>query len=246
MCASFSLSEITCKWSLIKNMFWCFYSIEGGDQALVDLLVRLFKEIYPQWTSVFQLLLWWLTFPCALAEGHLLCQQAGDGMLKLFWCLSCWFWQYCSFHLLPSFSSCLCWMRNALFPCPAVYEGRTNFFCFYPISSFTENVFAVWLGRRNEDFFFLLEASLQQKLVISCIWLWKTVPWNIRCLQVWLRATGVNHWFPSDADAALVCWFWQLFLLASIPQVSSAHGAKLWLHKMRRWPCSCSVLLKLL
>lgn len=127
MCASLSLSEITCKWSLIKNMFWCFYSKEGGDQALVELLVRLFKEIYPQRTSVFQLPLWWLTFPCALAEGHLLCQQAGDGMLRLFWCLSCWFWQYCSFHPLPSFSSCLCWMRNALFPCPAMCEGRIFF-----------------------------------------------------------------------------------------------------------------------
>lgn len=116
-------------------MFWCFYSKEGGDQALVDLLMRLFEEIYPQCSSLSQLLLQWLTFPCALAEGHLLCQQAGDKMLKQFWCLSWWFWQYCSFCPLPSFSSCLCWMRNAV-PWPAMYEGRIHvlvlsYFCLH-------------------------------------------------------------------------------------------------------------------
>lgn len=45
--------------------------------------MRLFEEIYPQ-CSPLQLLVGWLTFPCALAEGQLLCQQAGDEMLKLF------------------------------------------------------------------------------------------------------------------------------------------------------------------
>lgn len=96
-------------------------------------------------------------------------------------------------------------------------------FWFYFISVFTENAFALWLGRRNEHVFALETSkmngflSLLQKLVKSCIRLWKTVLWNLACLQVWIRAAGVNHWFPSDADAALVCWFWQLFLLASIP-----------------------------
>lgn len=183
MCPSLSLSEITCKWSLIKNMFWYFYSKEGGDQALVDLLMRLFEEIYPQCSSLFQLLLRWLTFPCALAEGHLLCQQAGDEMLKVFWCLSCWFWQY-SFHLLPSFSSCLCWMRNALFICPAVYEGRTHFLV---LSYFWLCWKCLYCLRRNEHVFVLKTSkmhnllSLLQELVKSCIRLWKTVLWNLAC-----------------------------------------------------------------
>lgn len=96
-------------------------------------------------------------------------------------------------------------------------------FWFYPISGFTENAFAVWLGRRNEQVFVLETSkmngflSLLHRLVKPGIWLWKTVLWNITCLQVWLRAAGVNHWIPSDADATLVCWFWRLFLLASIP-----------------------------
>lgn len=96
MCPSPSLSEITCEWSLIKSMFLCFCSEEGGDQALVALLMRLLEEIYPQRSFLFQLFLWWLPFPSAWAEGELLRQQAGDEMLKLFWCLCCWFWQYCS------------------------------------------------------------------------------------------------------------------------------------------------------
>lgn len=39
----------------------------------------------------------------------------------------CWFWQYCSFHPLPSFSSCHCWMRNTLSP-PSCYVWRESSF----------------------------------------------------------------------------------------------------------------------
>lgn len=65
-------------------MFLCFYSKEGGDQAVAALLMRLFEEIYSQYSFLFQLLLGWLTFHCALAEGQLLRQQAGDKLLMLF------------------------------------------------------------------------------------------------------------------------------------------------------------------
>lgn len=152
MCPSPSLSEITCKWSLIKSMFLCFCSKEGGDQALVALLMRLFEEIYPQRSFLFQLFLWWLPFPCALAEGELLRQQAGDEMLKLFWC---WFWQYCSscpgrpsvfLRQLPLLNQ----ESNVTLSC-CVWGAENSLFVFYLISGITENAFAVWWWSRNEQ-----------------------------------------------------------------------------------------------
>lgn len=61
------------------------------------------------------------------------------------------------------------------------YVWRENFFfCFYAISGFTENAFAVWLGRRNEDFFCLKHP----------------------CGRSWLNLVyGFEKLFPGTSDA---------------------------------------------
>lgn len=120
-------------------MFSCFYSKEGGDQAPVALLMRLFEEIYPRCSSLFQLLLWQLTFPRALAEGQLLHQQEGDEMLKLFWCLCCWFWQHCFFHprQLSAFLQPLPRLKEeSSFPLSCYLWGRESSVLLYLISGF--------------------------------------------------------------------------------------------------------------
>lgn len=123
-------------------------------------------------------------------------------------------------------------------------------FWFHLISVFTGNDFAVWLGRRNEHVFvhetskingFL---SLLQKLVKSCLWLWKLFSGTLLACRSELEQQVLTTGFPPTLMPLWFAGFGNCFCLPAFHSSPQHMGPSCDFRRMRRWPCS--VLLKLL